>query len=281
MTTSSFKYDAPSKADWSDGLKYVVCYSAHTLPPAPPPFDPGKPASTMVVPTGSVPFGTDVTVTGIATDDDAVVSPLTATVRNSAGLYLQDNGTISATANTYPVSLASGAYGTASVGWSMVFNNNLPIGTYTVALTVKDSDNKTAVVSKSFGVSSAADTVKPVATITGPGASIFTTTNFIINGTVTDNVGVETISVRLTNAAGNFLQDNLTSFTSTPNDLNVTIGGLHTSSADFGIDTGDRAAGAYTVIVNATDAAGNAATQKTKVVTVTTLRRVRTRSSTR
>ncbi len=66
-----------------------------------------------------------------------------------------------------------------------------------------------------------------------------------------------------------YLQDNLTTFNSTVNDLPVSVSGLGTASTDFSIDTGTKPAGAYTVVVDSTDTSANTATQKTKAVTVT------------
>ncbi len=49
--SGSYRYDAPSKADWEVGKKYVVCFDGHTLPP-PPPVIVNGPATTLVVPSG-------------------------------------------------------------------------------------------------------------------------------------------------------------------------------------------------------------------------------------
>ncbi len=110
------------------------------------------------------------------------------------------------------------------------------------------------------------DTTKPVVkALTSPPSLLPTTSDFVINGSATDNVAVSTLLARVTNDAGRFLQDNLTTFSTTANDLPITVTGLGTPNASYNLNTGKRAAGAYTVVVQAADAAGNLATRQTPV----------------
>lgn len=266
--SGSFRYDAPSAADWDVKKRYVVCFDGHTLPP--PVVVTSGPATTLSVPPGSVPTGTPVTIEGVATDDVSVAS-VAVTLRDSGGLYLQDNlTTFSATSNTLPITYPNGALGTASASWRVSLGDSVPTGTHTVAVTVVDSSGLSKVVNDTLVITSAPDTTKPSASLSSPPTSLTTTTNLVISGAANDNVQVANVTVQLRrNSDDTYLQDGLGSFAgSNAGGLPVNPTGIGTSSASFGIDTGTRAAGTYTVEVTSEDAAGNVSNLVTRTVTV-------------
>ena len=269
VSTSRFRYDAPTAAEWAAGTRLVVCFSAHTLTTTPPPTT-QPPATTLVVPPGSVPAGTPVSITGLATDDKAVAA-VTVTVRNSGGLYLQDDlTTFAAAANTLPgPTYTAGALGTASASWRTDLGDQLGVGTYTVTATVRDVENLSTTAGDTLVITSAPDTTRPTVSLSSPPANLTTTTSLVISGAAADDVRVAQVTVQLRNAGGQYLQDDLSGFGSAnPDGLPVNPSGLGTSSVSFGVDTGTRSAGAYTVQLTARDAAGNVSTMLTKSVTV-------------
>lgn len=264
--SGSFRYDAPSAADWDVKERYVVCFDGHTLPPK----ETVKPATTLVVPTGTVDAGDPVALTGVATDNAAVGS-LSATIRNGADLYLQDNGTLAATANTYPYETTAGSLGTTSVTWAIDLTAGLPEDTYTVAVTVKDVNANSTTVTDTFTVVGQ-DTTSPTVTISSPSSSIQVNTPFTVNATATDSGLIGTLKLRIKKGSL-FLQDNLT-FGAGTNDLEAaTISALPAANATVSFNAGTAAfpVGAdYQVIVAATDASTNANLKTaTKNVTVT------------
>lgn len=269
VSTTRFRYDAPTAAEWQVGRRYVVCFSVHPVPPTPTP-DPLPPTTTLVVPPGNVPVGTVVDLTGLATDDQAVAA-VTLTVRNASGLYLQDDlVTFAATANTLPAPVVTaGGLGTASMSWRMRLGGSLPVGTYAVAVTVRDSEDLSVTVSDTLVMVAAPDTTRPTVSLSSPPANLTTTASLVISGAAADNVQVSQVVVQVRNSGGQYLQDNLATFgASNPDGLPVNPTGLGTSSVSFGLDAGTRAVGSYTVQVTATDGAGNVSTVLTRAVTV-------------
>ncbi|MFZ2501541.1 MAG: LamG-like jellyroll fold domain-containing protein, partial [Nocardioides sp.] len=261
VSTASFTYDAPTKAEWTTN-KYVVCFSAHTNPVVA--TDAVNPTTTIAGPSTSVTVGTPVALTGESSDNVAVTS-VGVSVRNSAGAYVQANGSLGTAAATLPVTVTGGAMNSALVTWSVALDS-LPVGSYTATATARDAAGRTASATTSITVDTTPDTTKPTTTILGPGASVSVTENFVISGTASDNVAVSDVEVQLRNAAGNYLQDDLTTFAVASNALPATVTGLGSGTVSYDINTGKRAAGDYTVRVTATDPSGN---QKTGTLAVT------------
>ena len=113
---------------------------------------------------------------------------------------------------------------------------------------------------------SVADSVKPtIAALASPSSLVSTGADFVISGNVSDNNRVQSVLVRLLNSSGQFLQDNLSTFSSTANNLPITVTGLGTLNAAYTVNTGNRAAGGYTVVVQAADAASNLTTRQAAI----------------
>lgn len=94
VSTSSFRYDAPSKSDWSAGKKRVVCFSADAVP-----------TIRFSTPTSLRP-NQNLVIAGSVTDQDAIRSVRVQLRRDTDGFYLQDNLSFSATPNDLPASLS-------------------------------------------------------------------------------------------------------------------------------------------------------------------------------
>ncbi|MGL5823245.1 MAG: LamG-like jellyroll fold domain-containing protein, partial [Nocardioides sp.] len=78
-----------------------------------------------------------------------------------------------------------------------------------------------------------------------------------IEGTVTDNRHVASVRVQLQRSVdNNYLQDDLTSWLPTPNDLPASVTGTGTARASFTFDAGVHNAEDYSIAVLATDSAG-------------------------
>lgn len=257
VTTSSYRYYAPSQATWGYS-RWVTCFSAHTLtPPPPPPPDPDTtpPTASLMGPDG-VPFGSPIVLSGEA-DDEVAVDSVTVTVRQSSGAYLQDNGSFGIAANEVPVTETGGATGTAHLTWELDLGSNLPIEQYTVDVMVTDTSANAAHATLQFTVDALPDVLAPTIVLISPDTDLATTNPVQISGTATDDVAVSMVTVQWRNGAGQYLQDNLTTYSSTVNDLPITVLGLDTVEAQFDLSAGRQPAGSYTVRVTAEDPTGN------------------------
>lgn len=217
------------------------------------------PVSTLSLPNNASPEA-PVTVSGTTTDTVAVTD-LKLRVQNSAGQYLQASGSFGTTVANLPYTVTEGAIGTPSVKWSKDLGT-LPVGTYSVIARGTDGAGNV----KNFTGSLKVAVVAPVAGISSPGDAIQATSPFEIAGTATDNFQVSAVTVRVTNAAGQFLRTDGT-FAADSFDLPATVTGLNTASASFTYAAGVLAPGVYTVTAIATDPAGGTHSA-TKTVTV-------------
>ena len=91
------------------------------------------PTSSIVVSPTRATTESAVSITGTATDNESVAS-LTVQVFDTAGRYVQDDGSLSTTVNDLPLTLTAGALGSTSVSWSVDVGRRLPAGTYTVRI---------------------------------------------------------------------------------------------------------------------------------------------------
>lgn len=264
--SGSFKYDAPTKSEWDLGKRYAVCLTPHTLPPPPPPPAGTAPETSLIVPTGNAPLGTPVTLRGEATDDVRVTA-VEVSLRNSGGLYLQDNlTTFNSTVNYLPLQTEDGQLNSPYLSWTVNAGEDLPVGTFTARATVRSSSGLSSAVTDTFGVTNTVDNTDPVVTINTPN-QITSTTSLDIIGEATDNAAVASVVVRLRRNSDSFwLRDN-GSFASGTADLSADLTGQGTGSVDFGYVAGNRAVGTYLIRIIATDTSGNATTQD-KTITV-------------
>lgn len=123
------------------------------------------PGTTIAVaPTPPVPTETVATVSGTATDNVAVAG-VKVRVRTSAGLYVQDDFSISTAVNDLPVTL--GAAPAPSVTWSSSAGNRLPADTYSVEAVVTDTSNNSRTVASTFAVVAGTIPTPALATYTG------------------------------------------------------------------------------------------------------------------
>ncbi len=223
------------------------------------------PGSSLVLPPAPLRTEADLTISGVATDNVAV-STVTVEVRDSTGAYVQDDGTISTVVNDLPIAITAGALGTVSASWATSAGTRLPTGDYTIRLTVTDPAGNTRVVTTIASLSA----TSPVVTWTTPALRVLNDERFVVAATVTDNVKVATTKLRVTNAAGLFLQTNGT-FATSPKDLPAVITGVGTAAVTVGYDSGLLlAAGAYKATIIATDDVKNTTTANRNVTVANT-----------
>lgn len=255
--TPTFRYFAPTEASWSY-TRWVVCFAEHTLSPPPPPppdADTTAPTATMAGPT-TVPVGSAVAFSGDA-DDDVAVAEVTGSLQTTAGDYLQDDGSFAATPHQLPVTVTGGALSSGHLTWEWDLGSALPIGEYGVTVTTTDtSANHTELVA-SLTVDALPDTTAPSIELVSPRSDVGSSDQLLISGSATDDVAVTGVELQFRNGAGQYLQDDLTTFSATVNDLPVTAIGLDTVTAQFDLDAGHQPKGNYTIRVTAIDAAGN------------------------
>ena len=238
----------------------MVCFSAHTATST----DNVDPVTSISAPT-SVNSNNPVNVTGASTDNLAV-SSLTFTVRNSTGLYLQDNGTLASAVNTYPFEITAGGLGTQSVSWALQVPAGLPADNYTARVSVSDPGSNLATATDDFAVTGD-DNTAPTVTISSPVANLLPTDNFNILGNAQDAGGVAQVTVQVSRSNGQYLRND-GSFASGQFALAATVSGIGTGSTTFSYDAGDQfAQDVYTVRIRVTDSSGNFKLQ-TKTVTV-------------
>lgn len=261
VSTASYRYLAPSQASWSYS-KWVTCFSVHPIAPPPPPPPPPPPDPDTTPPSGtvlgpdSVPFGSPVMLSGEA-DDEVAVESVALSVRTTTGSYLQDDGSFATTPNTLAITETGGASGTAHLTWERSLGTSLPIAAYTVAATVTDTSGNSTNLAAAFAVDALPDTLVPTVSLLSPDTDLATSDGVVISGLATDDVAVTEVTVQWRNGAGQYLQDNLTTYATTVNDLPVTVLGMGTVEAQYDVDAGTQPAGAYTVRVTAADPSGN------------------------
>ena len=260
VSTAGLRFEWPNRGEWADGNRLVVCFSAHTATST----DNVDPVTSISAPT-SVNSNNPVNVTGASTDNLAV-SSLTFTVRNSTGLYLQDNGTLASAVNNYPFEITAGGLGTQSVSWALQVPAGLPADNYTARVSVSDPGSNLTTATDDFAVTGD-DNTAPTVTISSPAANLLPTDNFNILGNAQDAGGVAQVTVQVSRSNGQYLRND-GSFASGQFALAATVSGIGTGSTTFSYDAGDQfAQDVYTVRIRVTDSSGNFKLQ-TKTVTV-------------
>ncbi len=203
-------------------------------------------------PASPIPSENPVIVSGVATDNTAVAT-ITTRITNAAGMYMQADKTFGATPADYP--LTTSQLNAVSVTWSADLGNLLPVGTYSVTMAMTDSSGNPASKTGTFSITA----VPPNVTIVAPAAKLTSGTLVPVSGNVTDNLAVASVVARITDSAGQFMQDD-GAFSLISNDLKMTIAGLDTPAVSFVYTGPSLPDGAYTVTVTARDRVGNVTT---------------------
>jgi hypothetical protein len=207
--------------------------------------DVGSPTiSAIVAPT--TPTEQPVVITGTASDDTNIVS-VRVRVKNSAGLFLQADGTFASTVANVSTAL-NPALPAPSTSWSVNLGANLKPGNYVVEATATDPSGKVGSTTAPFAVIAS----PPRITITSPGTAVRHADPIHVAGSVTDNLVVNRVRVQLLNSAGKYLSEN-GKFGSTEVDLPANVTGIGTQSASFVYDRGKLPDGLYAVKVIAAD----------------------------
>jgi Alpha-L-arabinofuranosidase B (ABFB) domain/Ricin-type beta-trefoil lectin domain-like len=212
---------------------------------------------TFTAPTPGATLGNPARISGTASDNTGVDS-FQVTVTSANGRYLQANGKLSTTPFAFPAAASGGS-----------FTLDVPItvaGSYTASAVAVDAFGNTSVTPATVSFTDTAiDAVAPAATIaalTTPSATAST-----LSGTATDNVGVSSVALQVTDGAGQFLQAD-GSFAAAPATLPVTTtpAALPAASVTWRAAIPALAAGNYTATVTTKDAAGNPGTASGTVV---------------
>lgn len=140
--------------------------------------------------------GPSVTLSGAATDSTAV-DAVRVTIRNSAGEYLQDNGSFAASTNELDTTLA--APGSTSTSWSITAT--LPNGAFDLDVIGEDSLGNTSLLTNADFVvdPNGPDTTPPTVDMDHAIDTQFVGPQVTIAGTANDNVGVTAITVEIKN----------------------------------------------------------------------------------
>lgn len=233
-----------------DSTKPQVSFTVTSNPPdlVAPETTVSTPADGASLPTGPV------SITGGATDDTSV-GGVKLTIQDTATSQYWNGSAWSAAAATVNATLATP--NTTSSTWSYSFNSGTA-GSYTVSAAATDASNNADATPAAVGFTTvgAADTVAPDGTLTVPAVNqVFPLGPVAMSGTATDNAGVGGVKVAIRNNAtmqwwngtgwGAFQYVNTT--VDTPG--GTSTGWSYTFNAP--------AAGAYGVMVQAVDNAGN------------------------
>jgi len=97
----------------------------------------------------------------------------------------------------------------------------------------------------------------PVPVIDQPDGTFLNEERITLSGTATDNAKVDAVAAQVRNDAGLYLQNNGT-FSTSPNDLPLTLEGIGTASVVYEYPMGRLPVGEYTVTVTAVDSVANA-----------------------
>ncbi len=227
------------------------------------------PGAEDVTPPGNVVFtapsagatvGNPARLSGSATDNVGIASYLVA-VQASDGQWAQPGGVLGGTRYEFSTpAKTNGAFDLDVV---------LPAGAYTADAKAIDKGRNVSPSSttRSFTVN-AVDGVRPDSTIVVPAAGVPEESAVTITGSATDNVGVAGIRGRITNAAGEYIQDDL-SLAAVVNDLPVATGPLGATPVAWTLNAGSQMpAGIYSVEIVVTDTNNNASLPKTASFTV-------------
>ena len=238
-----------------------------------------SPAQSAVLPLSSV------TLTGTATDNTAVGNVELSVKDYTTGLWWNSQNSSWEATQTY--SMASYTATTApatSVNWRFVFPGVSPQGRYLAEVrTVDHNGNKSQPTVRSFAMTGATapplptpptvDNVRPDATLgfpAPPPAPAANLPNGLVHftGNATDNVGVSVVKVALKrNSDGRWWTGSGSSgFGTTYTAFDATLATPGGTATGWSWDWTPRAAGAYTITVEARDAAGNIDASKPNVV---------------
>ncbi len=148
-----------------------------------------------------VPFVID----GLATATSGVLRVQVEVRNRDTGRYLQDDLTTWGTANTIYAPLATP--NATSTAWSLELtisgNHRLQVMARTRALNGTQDSSKATKNFETFGL---ADET-PTTSITAPSSGIVATTTFLVQGTASDDVGVNSITLALRDSQNRYLQD--------------------------------------------------------------------------
>ncbi len=201
--------------------------------------------------------GPAVTLTGAASDDVAVAA-VVVTVKDSAGDFLQSDGSFAAA----PAELltALGSPGAASTTWSIVLT--LANGPYDLAVAARDTaGNERLLTNADFTVAAGSDATMPAApTLDHAAFADFTGPNVTLTGSATDNVGVTSVRIKIKNrSTGLWLQaDGSFAAAQTWHATTITNAGAPSVTWSIAVVLPN---GSFNPVSEAFDAAGNSRTQ--------------------
>ncbi len=236
----------------------------YTMGTTPPP-DTIAPTAAFSTPAANaqVPVG-PLTITGTASDNQAVQSVFVALRRNDTQQWLRANGTYGT--GLVWVSAAVASPGATSSGWS--FSTTLPAtGGYFIQVRVDDAtgnQNATPKPGRSFSAVAAGDTATPTGTITAPANAAAVPAPVTITGTAADDTGVASVKLGIRQNGTN-LWWNGTAWQATAIKVNATLGTPNGTSTTWSY-TISPTAGSYGFSTDITDIAGKLATGAGKPV---------------
>lgn len=206
-------------------------------------YNVGRIAVYDLLPTAATSYETTITspIEGRVEEGD-VPFQVTGTARATGGIrrvqveirnrdnnrYLQDDLVTWGAANTIDATLANPNAATSewSLGLTIAGSQNLEVSARTVALNGSQDNSKDVNKFETFGITDAV----PTASISGP-SGVIPSTTFLVNGTASDDVGVQSISFTLKDANNRYLQDDGSS-SATYNSFSFApdvVGGLSTT----------------------------------------------------
>ena len=194
-----------------------------------------------------------VNLSGTATDNVGVTS-VVVTIENSAGQYLQNNGSFAASVAELATTL--GSPGGSPTSWAI--SVTLPDDSYDLDVFARDgAGNEGSELAADFTVN-APDVIDPTVTTDHNDGAQFTAPNVSLAGTAADNVGVAAVVATIVDGAGDYLQGD-GSFAATPFELAATLDSPGATASDWQLDV-TLPVGSYDLEVIARDAVGNEGT---------------------
>ena len=164
-----------------------------------------RPDSTLVVPSAGVPEEVAATITGSATDNVGVAA-VRVRITNSAGLYIQDDFSLSAAVNDLPVT--TGALGATPVVWSVNAGSQMPAGVHTVEVVVTDTSNNLS-LAKTAAFTVVAGTTQ-IAAVTSYGGFTAKLGNYTMGSTFTVDTATSVTALGIFDGNANGTFDNAT-----------------------------------------------------------------------
>lgn len=237
---------------------YADVVRTYTMGVTPPP-DTVAPVAAFSSPAanGQVPVG-PVTITGTATDNQAVAAVYVALRRNDNQQWLRANGTWGTGFTWVPAAVANP--GTTSTGWS--FAASLPVtGGYYAQVRVDDAagnQNANPKPGRSFSAVAAGDTATPTGTITAPANNASVSAPVTLSGTAADDTGVASVKLGIRQNSTN-LWWNGTSWQATATKVSAVLGTPNGTTTTWSY-TLSPTPGGYGFSTDVTDIAGKLAT---------------------